>query len=88
MKNSASGRDAQNSTLRKGPIGVGFGAEVPVLMASDYTERCCSVTRRHGCPNWNQGAIGAFTAAVWFGGFMSEYLSRERPTAHSVQNQE
>lgn len=40
MKNRASGRDAQNSTLRDGPIGgVGLGVVVPVLMAWDYTER-------------------------------------------------
>jgi hypothetical protein len=29
-----------------------------------FTERRCSVTRRQECPNWNQDAIGAFTAAA------------------------
>ena len=26
------------------------------------------MTRLQGCPNWNQDAIGAVTAAAWFGG--------------------
>jgi hypothetical protein len=36
-----------------------------VFMTRYAAERCCSVTRRQGCPNWNQDAIGAVTAAAW-----------------------
>jgi|SRR3974390_2330969 hypothetical protein len=34
-------------------------------------ERRCSVTRRQEMPDWNKGAIGAFTAAAWFGAFIA-----------------
>ena len=54
--------------------------ECSLAFAIRQLDRCCSVTRRRGCANWNQDAIGAFTAAAWFGDRLVDTVMPIKPS--------